>query len=384
MNIVHIANFYGPKSGGIRTTLHHLGKEYNKSGHSFTYIVPGGSLFSEVTPFGLKITVPSLPLPFSGGYRIIKSNKQIKKYLTLLKPDRIEISDRFTLLSIGKWAKNRKIPSLVFSHETLEGLSAALIPRLPFRSQLVNWHNTRLASSFDNVVATTDFAATEFIKLDTKNLAKIALGVDLENFHPVKRSAEIHNKYAKNSKYLIVHCGRLSPEKNPELSLAALKELVLRDIDVRLVFIGMGPQWKKLKTLAEGYPVDFLGFIANPEMVAEILASADVTLAPGPIETFCLAALESISAGTPVVASNTSAVGEVLNANGAEPAGFVARNNAIDFADAILKVLSHEEMRSFARSQAEKFSWESTVKKILELQSGSNLEVFEVIERSIA
>ncbi|MCX7283667.1 MAG: LysR substrate-binding domain-containing protein, partial [Novosphingobium sp.] len=40
-----------------------------------------------------------------------------------------------------------------------------------------------------------------------------------------------------------------------------------------------------------------------------ILASADVSLAPGPIETFCLAALESLAAGTPVVASNTSAVG---------------------------------------------------------------------------
>jgi hypothetical protein len=26
MKIVHIANFYGPKSGGIRTTLHELGK----------------------------------------------------------------------------------------------------------------------------------------------------------------------------------------------------------------------------------------------------------------------------------------------------------------------------------------------------------------------
>jgi alpha-1,6-mannosyltransferase len=114
------------------------------------------------------------------------------------------------------------------------------------------------------------------------------------------------------------------------------------------------------------------------------LVSADVTLAPGPIETFCLAALESISAGTPVVASNTSAVGEVLNASGVEPAGFVARNSAVDFADAILRVLSHEQMRIFARTQAENFSWETTVKKILELQSDSKFGDFEKNERSIA
>ncbi len=384
MKIVHIANFYGPKSGGIRTTLHHLGKEYGNSGHTFTYIVPGVSLFTEQTAFGVRITVPSLELPFTGGYRIIRSNRQIKRYLTLLKPDRIEISDRFTLLSIGKWARNRKIPTLVFSHETLEGLTKSLFPKLPLRSKLVNWHNKKLAASFDNVVATTDFAATEFLKIESKNLTKISLGVDLENFHPSKRTMQSHKKYSKGAKYLMVHCGRLSLEKNPELSFLTLKELLSRGVDARLVYVGMGPQWKKLKSMSAGYPVDFLGFIANPEMVAEILASADVSLAPGPIETFCLAALESISAGTPVVASNTSAVGEVLNVTGSRPAGLVAANDAASFADAILKVLANSKMRTFARIQAEKFSWKTTAVKILNLQCESS-EVMKLIpEKKIA
>ena len=41
MKIIHIANFYGPKSGGIKTTLHNLGSGYTNRGHDFTYIVPG-------------------------------------------------------------------------------------------------------------------------------------------------------------------------------------------------------------------------------------------------------------------------------------------------------------------------------------------------------
>ncbi|MEY4037598.1 MAG: hypothetical protein RL201_979, partial [Actinomycetota bacterium] len=41
MKIIHIANFYGPKSGGIKTTLHNLGTGYTSQGHDFTYIVPG-------------------------------------------------------------------------------------------------------------------------------------------------------------------------------------------------------------------------------------------------------------------------------------------------------------------------------------------------------
>ncbi len=38
MKIMHIANFYGPKSGGIRTTLHELGKGYISKGHEFVYV----------------------------------------------------------------------------------------------------------------------------------------------------------------------------------------------------------------------------------------------------------------------------------------------------------------------------------------------------------
>ena len=77
MRIVHVANFYGPKSGGIRTTLHELGKGYKARGHEFTYIVPGNGFFCEESVFGKKITVPSIVLPFSGGYRIIRNNKFI-------------------------------------------------------------------------------------------------------------------------------------------------------------------------------------------------------------------------------------------------------------------------------------------------------------------
>jgi len=84
MKIIHIANFYGPKSGGIKTTLHNLGSGYTTRGHDFTYIVPGVGFYQEKTPHGNRITVPSWLIPFSGGYRIIRSNRQIKSILLAL------------------------------------------------------------------------------------------------------------------------------------------------------------------------------------------------------------------------------------------------------------------------------------------------------------
>ena len=365
MRIVHIANFYGPNSGGIKTTLHELGRGYLKYGHDFIYIVPGTQFYQEQTPYGRKITLPSVILPGSGSYRIIKSNKALRELVRELAPDRIEISDRFTLRGMGKFAKAQGIPTVVFSHETLRGLANRFLPAWLPRKALVNWHNKRLAKSFDHVIATTEFAAAEFREIGTKNLVKIPLGVDLVNFSPDNRSLIFKQELLKGSQVLLVHCGRLSPEKEPQRSIEALTELRARGIDARLVIVGIGPMWKKIRLLAKDLPVDTLGYIADRKRVAAILSSADVSLAPGPLETFCLSALESIASGTPVVASESSAVGEFLKVNLKHPAGAVAADNGVAFADAIESLLYRPKLRAVARSAAEALPWDKTIQLMM-------------------
>jgi alpha-1,6-mannosyltransferase len=361
MRIVHVANFYGPNSGGIKTTLHELGRGYLKYGHDFIYIVPGTQFLQEQTPYGRKITLPSVILPGSGSYRIIKSNKKLRALIAELKPDRIEISDRFTLLNIGKFASRNGIPSVVFSHETLRGLANRFLPVWLPRKAIVNWHNRRLARNFDHVIATTEFAAAEFREIGTKNLVKIPLGVDLINFSPDHYNPEFRQELLKGSEVLLVHCGRLSPEKEPQRSIEALVELRKHGIDARLVIVGIGPMWKKIRLMAKDLPVDTLGYIADRKRVAAILSSADVSLAPGPLETFCLSALESIASGTPVVASQSSAVGEFLKVNLKNPAGAVAADSGVAFADAIESLLYRPKLRGVARGAAEALPWDKTI-----------------------
>jgi len=369
MRIMHIANFYGPKSGGIRTTLHELGKGYQSKGHEFIYVVPGTSFYCEETPSGKRVTLPSVVLPFSGGYRVIINTRQVKRLIITLAPDRLEISDRFTLTGVGKWATTRNIPSVVFSHESLRGLIATYLPIKV--NKFVNWHNNRLANRFTHVIATTNFAAKEFRDIKVKNLAQIPLGVDLTGFNPNLASAELKNSLLKGSQYLMVHCGRMSPEKKPQRSIQALRVLREKGIDARLVYVGGGPMWKQLREEAKDLPVTFLGFIADRNKVAEILACADVSMAPGPIETFCLAALESLASGTPVVASSSSAVGEFLLVDSEAPVGYVADDNGNDFAEAVSKVLNWSRVRpnlaSECHEQAENFPWSSTVSLMLTL-----------------
>ena len=369
MRIVHIANFYGPSSGGIKTTLHELGRGYLKYGHEFIYIVPGPRYIKEQTPFGLKISLPSFTLPASGGYQFIRSNKQLLNLLEFLNPDRVEVSDRFTLLKVGRWAKQHKVASLVFSHETLNGLVKKYAPLIPelVRNKFVNWHNRKLAATFDTVIATTDFAAAEFVRIKTTNLRKVALGVDLVGFRPENRDPKLRKELLKDADYLLVHCGRMSPEKEPARSVQAVSELVKAGVNVRLIIVGGGPLWNKIRKQSLGLPIEMLGYVASREKVASYLAAADIAIAPGPLETFCLSALESLASGTPVVASKSSAVGEILNINSVKPAGAVANDNGAEFAVAIKQLLNKGRLRKVAREQAEKFSWANTVDAMLDV-----------------
>ena len=367
MRIVHVANFYNTHSGGIKTTIHRLGEEYGARGDEFYFIVPGEHShdrlpFHEVTPYGTKVSLPGITVPFSGGYKVIRSRREILKVINSLTPDRVEFSDRFTTRSVSQQLRAAGVPTFIFAHETLDGLFKRFL-KLPrtLSEFLVNLHNKKTVRSTDYIVATTNFAAREFHRIGATNIRTVSLGVALKRFNPEHRSEQLRDELRQGAQYLLVHCGRLSPEKDPQLSIETLWELLNRGYDARLVVVGMGPLYKKLRTLAADLPVDFLGYVVDPLRVGQILASADLVFAPGPYETFCLAALEAMASGTPVLASELSAVGELLLGSEGEIGGFTAAQNPEAFADKAELILADPTLRNQARRIAENFQWSKTV-----------------------
>jgi alpha-1,6-mannosyltransferase len=287
------------------------------------------------------------------------------------------VSDRFTLTSLGDWARENSVRSAVFSHETLTGLSETFVRAPMLTAPPVDWWNARLARRFDHVVATTAFAAREFQRIGASNITRVPLGVDLTEFHPAKYDQTLRTNLLGDNDILLVHCGRLSPEKRAERSIETAIELARRGRRVRLIIAGDGPSRDSLQRLAVGHPIEFLGFVTERDVLARLLASADVVLAPGPLETFCLAALEALASGTPVVASASSAVREVLGTDDTdEPVGAVSADNATAFADAVDGVLSTSPAarRFAARRRAEQFPWSLTIDRMLALHGASPRE----------
>lgn len=365
MKIAQIANFYGPKSGGLRTCMIEIAKQYALNNIECLQIVPGPVLSRITTSYAEVVTVPSWKIPFSGGYRIIVRTSLIKKLLKEFSPEIIEINDRLTLIPIATWARKKGIKTSLFAHEILSGVVKSFLPFLPKLDWLVNFYNRNTAQKFDHIVATTKFAAQEFKQIDAENLSIIPLGVDKKIFHPSRRNNNAVNHGAIN----MILCSRLSKEKNPEFAFKLVKTLLDHGFKVNLKVLGSGPLENKLKRKYFDLPIIFTGFIKKRVVIAEHLASADIVLAPGPNETFCLAALEAISCGTPVIASDKSALKEVLLPG----AGFVVDDNLENWMECVLVVMSNHEIRESALERSNSFSWEQTADKLLSLYQISSM-----------
>ncbi len=352
--IVQVANFYGPRSGGLRTAVDRLGAEYCARGHEVFLIVPGGrSDRTEMASGVTRISLPARKIPCTGGYRAVLPGP-VTGLLETLAPDALEVSDRATLRSLGRWGSRHGVTTVMISHERLDRLTGQLLPPQIAR-RVADYANRRTAREYDTVLCTTQFAREEFDRIGASNVVTVPLGVDLGTFHPSRFSHQVRGRWAAPEQLLLVHCGRLSVEKRADRSIDTLA--VLRDsgVDAKLVIAGEGPLRHRLQRHAARLPVDFAGFIDSREGVATLLACADVALAPGPHETFGLAALEALACGTPVVVSRTSALREILTAD----SGACADNNPDAIAAAVTNVIGRPERgrRHAARLRAERFTW---------------------------
>lgn len=355
MRVVQVANFYGPRSGGLRTAIDRLGAEYCAGGHEVFLIVPGRCAERTRLPTGvIRITLPARLIPFTGGYRAVMPGP-VKALLEALQPDALEVSDRLTLRSLGPWGREYGARTVMISHERLDRLVGQVLPRRPAQ-KFADLANRRTAANYDTVVCTTAFAREEFDRIGADNTVTVPLGVDLQTFHPRRHSPLVRERWATPGQMLLVHCGRLSVEKRVDRSIDALGALCHAGVDARLVVVGEGPLRAKLQRQASRLPIDFTGFINDRHTVAGLLASADVTLAPGPHETFGLAALESLACGTPAVVSRTSALTEIVTPD----SGALADNDPFAMAWAVGTIVDRPEQhrRSSARRRAENFTWE--------------------------
>ncbi|MGO0577525.1 glycosyltransferase [Ornithinimicrobium panacihumi] len=360
MHILRVANFVSPTSGGIKTALDQWGRHYRAMGHRASLIIPGPGQEITEEAQGTVFRVPATPIP-GKGYSLIWDRGHLSKLMDAITPDTIEVSDRATTRWMGRWARRRGIGSIMISHEHMTGI---MVRRTPVPDGPAIWAadfiNRRSVHDYDAIVTPSEFSAEEFWRIGA-TAHVVPLGVDLQTFHPV-RDPDVTWTPGSGRPVQLVHCGRLSPEKRPQLSIETVRELVRRGHDVQMTVFGHGPLRNELMEQARDLPIRFHAYITDRAELSAAMGMADAAVAPGPLETFGLAALEVLACGVPTVCPDEGALQEVVG-----DAGVVAPSTPAAFADGVEELLRRPGARSAARAQAELFHWDVSAARMLAL-----------------
>lgn len=355
MRIAQLANFVGPTSGGMRRAIDQLGQRYVTSGHERLLVIPGHEDKVTEGEYGTVVQVRGVRV--TGGYRIIVDTRPVQAALERFAPTSVEVSDKWTLAGVGRWARRHGAGSVLFSHERLDDMASDFL-RVRV-DPLVHLRNRMLARQYDRVVVTTAYSAGEWSGSGAR-LVTVPLGVDLDMFRPLL------DVPAPDDVVRLVHAGRMSREKYPQLAIAAAVELHRRGVPVELTIAGTGPHIEWLQDEAQDAPVRFLGYLDSRDELARLYGTADISLSVAPTETFGLAVLEALACGTPVVTANAGGARELVDETCAE----WGAPTASAIADAVQRLRRRlvddpTALRQAARTRAELFSWDTSAERML-------------------
>jgi len=167
----------------------------------------------------------------------------------------------------------------------------------------------------DAVTAVSSYlknATIETFKIDGR-IDVIHNFVDNERFKPKEPGSGCGRLcFAPKGEPIMVHVSNFRPVKNiPDV--VRTFALLRKRIAARLLMVGDGPELPAARALAKELGVaEDTQFLGNQHAIENILAMSDVFILPSAHESFGLSALEAMSCGLPVLATEIGGLGEVV------------------------------------------------------------------------
>jgi N-acetyl-alpha-D-glucosaminyl L-malate synthase BshA len=215
-------------------------------------------------------------------------------------------------------------------------------------------------------------AVSDFLSYTTKDSFNTGAHIEvIHNFVDTERFAptfnrETRRRFAPNCEKVLAHASNFRPVKNISTVIQVF-EKVHSKTPACLLMMGDGPERVVAENMVRSLGIEEnVRFLGNQENIEEILAISDVFLLPSEHEGFGLAALEAMSSGAAVVATNVGGLNEVI-ANGEN--GFLTDPTDLDsMTDIVSRLLDDERLRAEVGRKGREavlrsFSKESIVRK---------------------
>ncbi len=321
--VLDITEFFGETSGGVKTYLTQKARYvHGRTDVRQVVVVPGesDSRVDDARVRWYRVRGPRIPT--QRPYRFMIDGEQIRAIVEQERPDLIEVGSHF----IAPWliadiARATGTPVVWFCHSNLPRIlapyawsawvrrQAAAASRRYMRSL-----SRRCASTF----APSDALAADLENIGVQNVRRVSLGVEASRFDPVRRARarETRRRMDLPDGPLALYAGRITSEKGVDILLEAWPR-VEEATGAHLALVGDGPGLGRLRARSRGRRVHWRSYEADPERLADLMASVDLYVAPSVVETFGLAALEAMSCGTPVLSADCGAVADHVSRSGA-------------------------------------------------------------------
>jgi phosphatidylinositol alpha 1,6-mannosyltransferase len=194
-------------------------------------------------------------------------------------------------------------------------------------------------------------------------------GVDVQAFAPRRRSQSLREAYRIDDCFVLLHVGRLAPEKGVERIVEAYR--IARDLlpagsrPLRLILAGAGPAASRIRATAPDGVV-FLGHLDRQKALPTLYASSDAFVFSSLTETLGLVVLEAMASGLPVIATPAGGVADHLR-DGENGIAYPAEDT-LAMARAIVRLALdrtlHARLAAGARRTGESLSWESELDRL--------------------
>lgn len=244
--------------------------------------------------------------------------------------------------------------------------------------QHVAWWLIQFAHCFADLTLVTSPQVQEELQQHGVRRVQVWLkGIDTARFHPDYKSNEMRNQMTEGhaQDFLILYVGRLGAEKRV---LDLLPIMQQSSDNTRLCIVGAGPQEDELETAFENTNTLFMGVLHGEEL-SRAFASADVLILPSDTETLGFVVLESMASGVPVIGANAGGIPHLISDG--ITSFLVTPGNTSEYLERIRQLRNDKEFRfkmgNFAREEAEKWSWESSMEHLRNVQYTQAQENFQ-------
>ena len=307
MRVAVVTESFLPNINGVTNSVLRVLEHLSASDDQALVIAPASeNMPTEYAGHPVK-AVPVIPAQnfLPTGMPLGLPQKRIQHLLDGFSPDVIHLASPFALGSYAnKMAKKLDIPTVSIYQTDLGGFAKQYgfgIAQSSLQKILYKIH-----SQTDRTLAPSTAACLDLHLAGVPEVYLWRRGVNTELFNPNKRSATLRDtwKNGDQSKIIVGFVGRLAQEKRVS-DLKALQS----NPNIQLVIVGDGPHRNKLEQQLPG--ALFLGFKGGEEL-AQIYASFDLFIHPGPNETFCQAVQEALASGVPSIVPRTGGPADLV------------------------------------------------------------------------